>query len=69
MAFTAKPFVSLEDIDTREGALADPRRSLPGCQTAPFWMKCSASELLSYLQGVVDTRGRMGNFGSPVWLH
>ncbi|KQP21494.1 ATP-binding protein [Pseudorhodoferax sp. Leaf267] len=63
MAFPAKPYLSLEDIDTRERALADPRQlfaNLP--QGAILDEVQRAPELLSYLQGVVDTRGRMGDF-------
>lgn len=63
MAFPAKPYLSLEDIDTRERALADPRsffNSLPHGAILDEVQR--APDLLSWLQGVVDARARMGEF-------
>ncbi|MCY7305372.1 MAG: ATP-binding protein [Rhodoferax sp.] len=63
LTFPAKPYLSLEDADTRARALADPRgffASLPDGAILDEVQR--APELLSYLQGVVDTRARMGQF-------
>ncbi len=62
-AFPGKPYFSLEDLEVRQRVAADPRRFfaqlpdgavLDGAQHSP--------EVFSYLQGVVDERGRMGQF-------
>ena len=63
LSFPDKPYLSLEDLETRERAVADPRgffASLPGGAILDEVQR--APELLSYLQGVVDARGRMGDF-------
>ena len=63
MAFAAKPYLSLEDVDTRQRAMADPHQffaSLPDGAILDEVQR--APDLLSTLQGVVDTRGRMGDF-------
>lgn len=63
MAFPAKPYLSLEDIDTRQRALADPRLFFSSLRDGAILDEVQrAPDLLSYLQGVVDTRGRMGEF-------
>ncbi len=63
MAFPAKPYLSLEDIDTRQRALADPRQFFANLPDGAILDEVQrAPELLSYLQGVVDARGRMGDF-------
>jgi predicted AAA+ superfamily ATPase len=63
MAFPAKPYVSLEDIDTRQRALADPRQFFANLPDGAILDEVQrAPDLLSYLQGVVDARGRMGDF-------
>jgi predicted AAA+ superfamily ATPase len=61
--FADKPYVTLEDPEEREFALSDPRRFLmrfPDGAILDEVQRCP--ELLSYLQGVVDERRRMGGF-------
>ena len=61
--FPGKPYRTLEDIDTRLLASADPRAFLgqfPGGAVLDEIQR--APELLSYLQAVVDQRGIMGDF-------
>lgn len=61
--FADKPYVSLENPDEREFAQADPRRFLarfPQGAILDEVQRCP--DLLSWLQGVVDERGRMGDF-------
>ncbi|WP_338414807.1 ATP-binding protein [uncultured Sphaerotilus sp.] len=62
--FPDKPYVSLEDPDEREFATADPRRFLARFDAHGAVLdeiqRCPA--LFSYLQGLVDTRQRMGDF-------
>ena len=61
--FPDKPWVSLEDLDTRARAVSDPRgflASFPG--GALFDEIHRVPELLSYLQGVVDADRRPGRF-------
>ena len=63
LTFPDKPYLSLEDLDTRERALADPRSFLAGLPAGAVLDEVQrAPDLLSYLQGVVDARGRMGEF-------
>ena len=61
--FAGKPYVSLEDPEEREFADADPRGFLarfPQGAILDEVQRCPG--LFSYLQGVVDERGRMGEF-------
>ena len=61
--FPALPYVNLEDPDTRELALADPRRFLARhADGAIFDEVQRAPTLMSYLLGVVDASSRMGRF-------
>jgi predicted AAA+ superfamily ATPase len=62
-AFPDKPYVSLENPDEREFAEQDPRRFLARFSHGAVFdeaQRCPA--LFSWLQGVVDERGRMGDF-------
>ena len=62
-AFPGLPYVSLEDPDTREFALADPRGFLARFADGAVLdeaQRCPA--LFSYLQGIVDERPVMGRF-------
>lgn len=62
-AFPRLPYVNLEDPDTRQLALADPRRFFARhAQGAVLDEAQRAPELLSYLLGVVDASQRMGRF-------
>lgn len=62
-AFPRLPHVNLEDLDTREFALADPRRFLaPLAEGAIFDEVQRAPALLSYLLGLADASPRMGRF-------
>ena len=59
----ARPYASLEDPDVREYATNDPRGFLaqfPDGAVLDEIQRCPA--LFSYLQGVVDADGRMGQF-------
>ncbi|MBF0219431.1 MAG: ATP-binding protein [Gammaproteobacteria bacterium] len=61
--FADKAYVSLENPDEREFAEQDPRRFLQRFQNGAIIdevQRCPA--LLSWLQGLVDERGRMGDF-------
>ena len=61
--FRDKPYVSLENADEREFALQDPKRFLARFEQGAILdevQRCPA--LLSWLQGVVDERQRMGDF-------
>lgn len=61
--FVSKPYVSLENPDEREFAQTDPRRFLarfPDGAILDEVQRCPA--LLSWLQGWVDERKRMGDF-------
>lgn len=61
--FSNKPYRTLEDIETRRLALADPRAFLAQFPNGAVLDEIQrAPELLSYLQGVVDQRGIMGDF-------
>ena len=62
-AFPDKPYLSLEDLETRQRASSDPRQffaSLPAGAVLDEAQRCP--DLFSYLQGVVDERSRMGEF-------
>ena len=62
-AFGHLPYVNLEDPDTRELALADPRRffaSLP--EGAVLDEVQRAPELMSYLLGIADSAPTMGRW-------
>ena len=61
--FKSKPYVSLENPDEREFAQNDPKRFLarfPNGAVLDEVQRCPS--LLSWLQGVVDERGGMGDF-------
>lgn len=61
--FADKAYVSLENLDEREFATQDPKRFLQRFSDGAILdevQRCPS--LLSYLQGVVDDRKRMGDF-------
>lgn len=61
--FDEKPYLSLEEPDTRQMALDDPRAFLDRLPEGAVLDEVQrAPELLSYLQTNVDTDGRMGRF-------
>jgi len=61
--FPDLPYVNLEDLDTRELALADPRRFLARhAEGAVLDEVQRAVPLLNYLLGVADAAPRMGRF-------
>ncbi len=61
LAFAEKPYVSLEDPDTLEFALADPRRFLAQYPDGAILDEAQrAPALFSYLQTLADGDGRMG---------
>lgn len=63
LCFPEKPYLSLEDLDVRHRAQADPRGFLAQFpQGAVLDEVQRLPDLLSYLQGVVDQRQRMGDF-------
>ena len=58
-----RAYVSLEEPDQREAALVDPRGFLARFPDGAVIDEAQrAPELMSYLQGVVDARRRMGDF-------
>jgi len=60
-AFPDKPYVSLEDLDTREFAASDPRRFLARYPDGAILDEAQrVPELFSYLQTHADMDGRMG---------
>jgi len=61
--FPQKPYVSLEDLDTREYAQSDPRRFLGEYPRGAVLDEIQrAPELFSYLQTILDREQRMGMF-------
>lgn len=61
--FPSKPYVSLEDPDTRDFALSDPRAFLKKYESGAVFDEIQRTpELFSYLQGVVDREGKKGLF-------
>ena len=61
--FPRKPYVTLEDPEEREFAARDPRRFLSRFARGAVLDEVQrCPELLSYLQGEVDRRRRMGEF-------
>ncbi len=61
--FADKPYFSLEDLETRQRVVSDPRQffaHLPDGAVLDEVQRCP--EVFSYLQGVVDERARMGEF-------
>jgi len=61
--FTDKPYVSLEDPDTRQYALEDPRGFLANYPNGAILDEAQRTpNLFSYLQGILDERNRMGEF-------
>ena len=62
-AFPHHPYVTLEDPDTRRTALADPRRFLARFPRGAVIDEVQrAPEIMSYLQGRVDSAQRPGEF-------
>lgn len=63
MTFPDKPYVSLEDLDIRVAAEADPRGFLGQMEGGGILDEVQRlPALLSYVQGMVDTDGRRGLF-------
>jgi predicted AAA+ superfamily ATPase len=63
MTFPDKPYVSLEDLDIRVAAEADPRGFLGRMEGGGILDEVQRlPALLSYLQGMVDSDGRRGRF-------
>lgn len=63
MAFSGKPYVSMEDLDTREYAINDPRGFLSDYPKGAILDEIQRTpQLFSYLQGVVDTKNKSGMF-------
>jgi hypothetical protein len=61
--FQDKPYVTLEDPDEREFAKTDPKRFLARFAHGAILDEVQrCPELLSWLQGLVDERGLMGDF-------
>jgi predicted AAA+ superfamily ATPase len=61
--FKNKPYVSLENPDEREFAKTDPKRFLARFEGGAILDEVQrCPELLSWLQGLVDERGLMGDF-------
>jgi uncharacterized protein len=61
--FAHKPYRTLEDAETRNLALADPRAFLAQFPHGAVLDEIQrAPELLSYLQSAVDQRNQMGDF-------
>ena len=61
--FKDKPYVSLENPDEREFAKTDPKRFLARFANGAILDEVQrCPELLSWLQGLVDERGLMGDF-------
>lgn len=63
LTFGDKPYVSLEDPEEREFALTDPRNFLARFPQGAILDEIQRTPaLFSYLQNLVDTRQRMGDF-------
>jgi uncharacterized protein len=63
LTFPHKTYISLEDPDTREFALTDPRGFLGQFVAGAILDEIQrAPELVSYLQGIVDSKKIMGHF-------
>ncbi len=61
--FAERPYASLENPETREFALNDPRGFLARFPDGPVIDEVQrVPELVSYLQGHLDERHRMGDF-------
>jgi len=61
--FPEKKYISLEDLDTREYATSDPRAFLESIPHGAVLDEIQrVPELFSYLQGVVDQHGIVGEF-------
>jgi uncharacterized protein len=61
--FADLPYINLEDLDTRELALSDPRRFLARYADGAIFDEVQrAPSLMSYLLGLVDAGTRMGRF-------
>lgn len=62
-SFPNHKYLSLENPDTREFALSDPRGFLSGLEKGAILDEVQRTpDLFSYLQDIVDTHGTMGNF-------
>lgn len=63
LTFPDKPYVTLEDPDTREFAVEDPRGFLDRFPEGAILDEVQRTpELFSYLQGLLDARQKMGQF-------
>ena len=63
MVFSEKPYVTLEDPDTRRFAIEDPRGFLATYKTGAVFDEIQrAPDLPSYLQAMVDAKGTPGQF-------
>jgi uncharacterized protein len=63
LTFDDRPYVSLEDPDTREFAHSDPRRFLAQFQGGAIFDEVQrVPELFSYLQGILDGASEPGRF-------
>jgi hypothetical protein len=64
MTFPEKPYLSLEDLDVRASAEADPRGFLNQVEAGCILDEIQRLPMLpSYLQGMVDgARGRVGSY-------
>lgn len=61
--FPKKQYVTLEDVDTRKFAIRDPRGFLERYREGAIFDEVQrAPDLFSYIQGVVDTDKKMGQF-------
>jgi hypothetical protein len=62
-SFPDRPYVSLEELDQRQFALQDPRGFLAGFPDGAVLDEVQRTpDLFSYLQTLVDTSGKMGQF-------
>jgi predicted AAA+ superfamily ATPase len=61
--FASLPYVNLEDLDTRELAVSDPRRFLSRFKDGAVLDEVQrAPQLMSYLLGLADSATRMGRY-------
>jgi uncharacterized protein len=70
-SFSKLPYVSLEDPDTRESALSDPRRFLADFTKGAIIDEVQrAPEILSYLQGLIDDarQAKSGKLKQAQWV-
>jgi hypothetical protein len=63
MSFPQKPYYSMEDPDIRLAAEADPRGFLGGMKSGAILDEAQRLPiLLSYIQGIVDQKRKLGQF-------